>query len=104
MRISTAVSTAASGLQAASAAVEVSAVNTANANDSQAQAYSASNSDEASGGVRVTISQAAKSGAGVDLTREAVAQSRAVATYQANVKALSADEERTDALMAIGRH
>jgi len=95
----TATSAALSGLNAADTTLAVSANNVANAGGG---AFAPSRVDaEAAegGGVKVSISQAAAGGVPADYAQELATQSRAVATYQANLKTVqAADEAQASAL------
>lgn len=101
MKVS-ATSVALSGLNAADTALAVSANNVANAG-SGAFAPSRVDAEAAeSGGVKVSISQAAAQAVPVDYAAELATQSRAVATYQANLKTIqTADEAQAAALKLV---
>ena len=91
MRIGSAMNSGLSGLAAATAALDASAVNIANASDP--------------GAVRVSISQGARdlqAGGEVDLAREIVGQSIASIAYRANLKTIQTADELTQTLMALG--
>ncbi len=94
-------SAALSGLDAAGLSLAVSANNVANAGGG---AFAPSRVDaEAAeaGGVRVSISQAAAKGVQVDYAQELATQSRAVATYQANLKTIQTAEQTQSALLQL---
>jgi flagellar hook protein FlgE len=96
-------SVALSGLNAADTALAVSANNVANG-ASGAFAPSRVHAEAAeAGGVKVSISQDAARGVGADYAAEMVAQSRGVATYQANLKTVQAADETAAVAIQLGQ-
>jgi flagellar hook protein FlgE len=82
-----------SGLTASGAALAVSANNVANAASTDFTPSRVDNESAEGGGVRVSISPQAAQGLPSDYATEMVAQSRAVAAYQANLKTIQASDE-----------
>ena len=100
MKVS-ATSAALSGLNAAETTLAVSANNVANS-VSGAFAPSRVEAEAAeAGGVKVSISQAAAEGVQADYAAELATQSRAVATYQANLKTIQTADETQAAAMKL---
>jgi flagellar hook protein FlgE len=100
MKIS-ATSAALSGLTAADASLAVSANNVANAGSTDFTPSRVDSESAEGGGVRVSISSQAAQGVPSDYASELVAQSRAVATYQANLKTVQAADEADAAAMKL---
>lgn len=106
-----------SGLVASSTKLETSAHNVANVNTQNFKPMVSETSDLPQGGVRVTISAAAREASarppavsesdlqssGTDLATETTNQSIAVATYQANLKTIETQQTLDDTLMSMGR-
>lgn len=101
--IRSALDSAASGLTAASTAVEVSATNVANTLTEDYTPLKASMSDADGGGVRVTVSRDAREGRGTDLIEETVGQIRAVRVYEANLASLKTSDEVNGVLVHLGQ-
>lgn len=93
-------SAAFSGLAAASARLQASAHNVANANtpDFAPQRVAL---QEAPGGVRALVEQPADPGFGVDLATERVEQLAAARSYEANLKVLESWSEQLDTLLDV---
>jgi flagellar hook protein FlgE len=96
-------SSAQSGLNAADAALAVSANNVANAGSTAFAPSRVVPEEAATGGVKVTISREAARGVGADYASEIAAQSRAVATYQANLKTVQAADETAAATIQLAQ-
>jgi flagellar hook protein FlgE len=101
MRVGPSSSVALSGLQAASAALDVSAANVARATADGETAFDAQNSDLMNGGVKVTISEEARAG-GPSLERAMVGQTIAATEYRANLASLRASDEHLRVLLSLG--
>lgn len=102
--LSSAYAIAVTGLRAADARLAVSANNTANVNTDGFEPSTTDLSDLGSGGVRVSISEAARSRAtgGTDLIQENLSQTLAGISYRANVKTLGTAQDLDATLLGLG--
>lgn len=105
------INVAQSGLAAAATTLEVSAHNTANALTPNFTPLRADAAENASGGVRVSISRDARelekasadAPSRTDLVKETATRVSAVAAYRANLKTVEAMDDVTGVLVQLGR-